>query len=70
MNISAANMTDLHMNSNIDLKNIKEIECLLFVIIVILVKMLFYLLFVNISRKRLLPTNNKVFRPPIERISL
>ena len=70
MNISAANMTDLHMTSNIDLKNIKEIECMLFVIIVILVKMLFYLLFVNISRKRLLPTNNKAFRPPIERISL
>ena len=69
MNISAANMTDLHMNSIIDLKNIKEIECMLFVIIVILVKMLFYLLFVNISRKRLLP-NKAPFRPPIERISL
>ena len=66
MNISAANMTGMNIDlKNIDLKNIKEIECMLFIIIVILVKMLFYLLFLNISRKRLLPTNNKVFRPPI-----
>ena len=65
MNISTANMTDMNIDlKNIDLKNIKEIECMLFVIIVILVKMLFYLLFVNISRKRLL-SNKAPFRPPI-----
>ena len=71
MNISAANMTDLNMNSNIDFKNIKEIECLLFIIIVILIKMLIYLLFVNIQRKRLLSNNNnRIFRPPIERLTV
>ena len=73
MNISAANSTypDLYINPNIDLKNVKEIECILFIIMVILVKMLIYLLFVNILRKRsnLLSANND-HHPPIEKILL
>ena len=61
MDISTANSTypDLHINPNIDLSNVREIETILVIIMIILLKMLIYLLFVNILRKRnLLAQNN------------
>ena len=66
MNTSAANSIypDLYINSNIDLLNVREIEAILFIIMIILLEMLIYLLFVTIMRKRnnlLLPNN--VYNP-------
>ena len=62
MNFSTGNSTypDLYINPNIDLSNVREIEAILFIIMIILLKMIIYLLFVNILRRRknLLSPNN------------
>jgi len=61
MDISTANSTypDLYINPNIDLSNVREIETILVIIMIILLKMFIYLFFVNMLRKRnLLAQNN------------
>ena len=63
MNISTANSTypDLYINPNIDLSNVREIETILVIIMIILLKMFIYLFFVNMLRKRNLLAQNNAY---------